>query len=89
MTTTAIQFTCPDDLLKRIDDFCAENYLKRSTVFCQGANLYMLQAQIPIYLKKMADSMEKIAADRKISEETKKDIDDLYSFAQMLGSNFN
>lgn len=82
-----VQLTIPTKLLERVDTYCEENYLKRSTVFAQGVNLLLVQQNIPVYLKRLCDAMEKIAQSNTITDEQKQELETLSKFADMLGGN--
>lgn len=80
-----INITVPDELLERVDRFCEDNYLKRSTVFQLGVAQFVNQREAVQALSSMAVTLRKIAEEGKIDEDTQRELADFERICQLIG----
>lgn len=79
-----INITIPDELLERVNHFCEDNYLKKSTVFQLGVAQFINQKEAVSALRSMAVALEKIADEGKIDEEAQRELADLQRLCQVI-----
>lgn len=79
-----INITVPDELLERVDNYCEENYLKRSTVFQLGVAQFVNQREAVQAISSISMTLKKIAAEGKIDEETQRELADFERVCQLI-----
>lgn len=79
-----VNITLDDDLLRRIDDFACENYMKRSSLISLAVTQYLNSSEAVKAVKDLAFSMRKIADSGQIDEDTRRQLEDFERFAKML-----
>ena len=79
-----INITVNDELLSKIDNFADENYMSRSGVFAQGAQMYLAQMGTYAAIKQIAFDIHKIADMGTVDDETRRDLDDMQRLVQMM-----
>lgn len=79
-----VQISVPDELLKRIDAYSAENYLTRSGFLALASTQYLNAADVTMGVKGLAVAMRKIADNGVIDEESKRKLEDFERLAKVL-----
>lgn len=79
-----INITVPDELLERVDNYCENNYLKRSTVFQLSVAQFINQRETVVALNSIALTLRKIADEGKIDEETQRQLADFERVCRMI-----
>ena len=84
-----INISIPDELVERVDSYCEENYLKRSTVFQLGVAQFINQREAVTALSSMAMTLRKIADEGKIDEEAQRQLADFERVCQLIGKSMS
>lgn len=84
-----INISIPDELVERVDNYCEENYLKRSTVFQLGVAQFINQREAVQALSSMSMTLKKIAAEGKLDEQTQRELADFERVCQLIGKSMS
>lgn len=79
-----VQITMDDELMKRVDDYAAKNYMSRSGLIAQACLSYLTQNEALSAVKDISLSIRKIADTGSIDEDTEKKLKDFELFIKML-----
>lgn len=79
-----VNISIDDGLLKRVDDYAAENYTSRSGVFTMAANEFLSQRDYLLFVKKLSFALDKIAETNTLSEEDKKLLEDFQRYTKIF-----
>lgn len=84
-----INITIPDELLERLDTYCENNYLKRSTVIQLGVAQFINQREAVQALSSMSMTLRKIADEGKIDDDTQRELADFERVCQLIGKSMS
>ena len=84
MAKIKINFTIDEELSARLDKFCEDNYLTRSSFLSLAVNDYLNARDASRAIKDMALSMRKIADSGSVDPATRRDLEDFERMAKML-----
>lgn len=79
-----VQMSINDDLVKKIDSFCDENYLTRSGFVSMACAQYLVSYELSCAVRDMALSLRKIADTGTVDPETLRELEDFERIAKML-----
>ena len=79
-----INITINDELLSRVDELAKEQYMSRSGFIAQAVVNYMNQQESMKMIRMMTKAMQRIAETGTVSEETKKEFEQIQQFCQYL-----
>lgn len=77
-----INVSINDDLLKKIDEYVASNYMTRSGFISFISNKYLVEVESQALLKDLSKAMRKIADTGKIDDEI---LEQLEAFEKVFG----
>lgn len=82
-----ITISIDDKLLEKINNYADANYITRSGLISIALKEYMLQKECLLVMKKLSDTMQRIADSNSIDEKSKKELEAFSTFANMLYKN--
>lgn len=84
MAKVKVNMSLDSDLISRIDDYAAENYMTRSSVITLATSMFLNEKEATKAIVSMSLAMRKIADDGKIDEATAKQLEDIERLAKLL-----
>ena len=81
-----VQMSISDELVKKIDSFCTDNYLTRSGFVSMACAQYLASYELTLVIKEMALCLRKIADTGVVDPDTLRDLEDFERIAKMLVS---
>lgn len=81
-----VQISVNDELMKKVDEYVADNYISRSILVTFALNEYLTSREIVKYLREMSISMRKIADTGEVDPETMSQLEDLERILRVLSN---
>lgn len=81
-----VQISVNDDLMKKADDYVADNYISRSTLVSLALNEYLTSREMVKYLREISYSMRKIADTGEVDAETISQLEDLERILRVMNN---
>lgn len=82
-----VTITLDDELMQRIDDYAKTNYTSRSGFLALAATEYLNSREIAAAMVRISYSLQKMADDGVVNEESLKEIKAFESLVKFLSSN--
>lgn len=82
-----ITISIDDKLLERINNYADANYITRSGLIALALKEYIMQKECLLVMKKLSDTMQRIADSNCIDDKSKKELEAFSTFANMLYKN--
>lgn len=79
-----INVSINDELLKRIDDYAAVNYLSRSGMVTLACTQFLNQNDIIQAVMRLDLAIQKIASTGQVDDETQQELDDFSRLSKLL-----
>lgn len=81
---TKVNISINDELLERADSFCEKNYLSRSGLISLSLSQYLIAQEVNNLLRNMTISMQKIADNGTVDEETMEQLKEMQIICNAL-----
>lgn len=81
---TKISVTMDENLLKRVDEYVAQNYINRSNLISQLCAQYLDQLKVMELMDSMVFALNKIADKGEIDEDSKRQLEDFERLVKMI-----
>lgn len=79
-----VQVSLADELMERIDEYSAENYLSRSGLVSLACTQYLNAVEVTKAITDIAISIRKVADTGVLDDETRRELEDFERLAKML-----
>ena len=79
-----INVSLDDKLIERIDNYCENYYMSRSSFVSLACTQFLNQSEVVFAIKDLSLAMQKIAKDKKIDDETFERLEDFERLSHML-----
>lgn len=79
-----VQISIDDRLLEKVDSFADSNYTTRSGLITSALNQYVLSLEVSNALSNLYILMRQISEDKSISEEQKRQLNDIETLVRLF-----
>lgn len=82
-----ITISMDDKLVEKLNNYADSNYITRSGLISIAVKEYIFQKEAIYAIKKLSDTMQRIADSNSIDNQSKKELEEFTAFANLLYKN--